>query len=75
MAETLLLHSRKRSIYSRRHLGELAKNEGIPILSVTDHNQPDSENFLKNAAPDLIVFTGGGLIRENILADPAPGCS
>jgi methionyl-tRNA formyltransferase len=71
-AETLLLQSKEINLQSKT-LGELAKKEGIPILSVTDHNQPDSENFLKKAAPDLIVFTGGGLIRANILAIPPLG--
>jgi methionyl-tRNA formyltransferase len=71
-AETLSLQAKEINLQSKT-LGELAKKQGIPILSVTDHNLPEAELFLKNAAPDLIVFTGGGLIRDSILAIPRLG--
>jgi methionyl-tRNA formyltransferase len=71
-AETLMSQSKEIDLQSKS-LDELAKKAGIPILSATDHNQPEAELFLKNAAPDLIVFTGGGLIRANILEIPRLG--
>ena len=70
--ETLLSQSRKIHL-NEKTLFEWAKNRDIPILTVSDHNQPDSQLFLEKAAPDLIVFTGGGLIRENILRVPRMG--
>ena len=70
--ETLLSQSRKIQL-NEKSLDEWAKNRDIPILTVTDHNRPDSQLFLEKAAPDLIVFTGGGLIRENILRIPRLG--
>jgi len=70
--ETLLSQSEQIHLQEKT-LGELAKIRDIPILTVSDHNQPESQIFLENAAPDLIVFTGGGLIRENILRIPRLG--
>jgi len=70
--ETLLSPSKNIHLIEKT-LGELAKNRDIPILTVSDHNQPESQIFLEKAAPDLIIFTGGGLIRENILRIPRLG--
>jgi len=70
--DTLLSQSEQIQLQEKT-LGELAKNRNISILTVSDHNQPDSQLFLEKAAPDLIVFTGGGLIRENILGIPRLG--
>lgn len=70
--ETLL--SQSKNIHQiEKTLGELAKNRDIPILTVFDHNRPDAQLFLEKVAPDLIVFTGGGLIRENMLGIPRLG--
>jgi methionyl-tRNA formyltransferase len=54
-------------------LFSLSRKNNIPIKSVSDLNSPMAESFLKNADPDLIVFTGGGLIRKNILSIPKMG--
>ena len=68
------LFSQSAQIHLReKTLAELAKNRDIPILTVSDLNSPDSQLFLEKVAPDLIVFTGGGLIRENILGIPHLG--
>lgn len=56
-----------------KSLKHLAKEYNIPYRVVNDHNQKRSEAFLYQVSPDLIVFTGGGLIRENILSIPSIG--
>jgi methionyl-tRNA formyltransferase len=70
--ETLFIQSVQIHLREKT-LAELAKNRDFPILTVSDLNSPDSQLFLEKAAPDLIVFTGGGLIRENILGIPHLG--
>lgn len=54
-------------------LKNLAAEYNIPYLVVSDHNHMKSEEFLQQVSPDLMVFTGGGLIRKNILAIPSIG--
>jgi len=56
-----------------KSLRNLAAEYNIPFLVVSDHNHKKSEEFLNQVLPDLIVFTGGGLIRENILSIPSNG--
>jgi methionyl-tRNA formyltransferase len=56
-----------------KSLKELASRGEIPYLVVNDLNSPKVENLLKKQAPDLIAFTGGGLIRKNILCIPKIG--
>lgn len=54
-------------------LPELARRHGAPYLKTADHNLPAVEEALRTIDPDVIVFTGGGLIRKNILSLPARG--
>lgn len=54
-------------------LKRLAAEYNIPYRVVNDHNHRRSEEYLRRVAPDLIVFTGGGLIREDILSIPTIG--
>lgn len=54
-------------------LTAFARRKDIAFHRVDDFNDTASERSLKAFAPDLIVFTGGGLIRENILQIPALG--
>ncbi len=54
-------------------LKEIAQDNNIPWLMVNDLNDVRVERSLQNWAPDLIAFTGGGLIRENILSIPQIG--
>jgi len=37
------------------------------IMNVANINSKDVENLLTKLRPDLVVFTGGGIIKENIL--------
>lgn len=54
-------------------LKDMALQNSIPYLVAVDHNDPQSQKFLQKHAPELIAFTGGGLIRKNILAIPEIG--
>lgn len=56
-----------------KSLYDLGKRYGIPVLTVNDHNDPPAEKALSESDLDAIVFTGGGLIRKNILAIPRIG--
>jgi methionyl-tRNA formyltransferase len=54
-------------------LQEWARKRNIPCISVADHNTLRAQSFITKASPDLMVFTGGGLIRKNILNVPRLG--
>lgn len=54
-------------------LQKMAKLHGVPFLVAPDHNHPRVEARLRDIAPDVIVFSGGGLIRKNILSIPQKG--
>jgi len=54
-------------------LHDLAKIHGFRVTTVADHNSELSESTLTRAQPDAIIFTGGGLIRHNILNIPSIG--
>ncbi len=54
-------------------LKELALQNEIPYRVVRDHNDPASARFLLADRPDVIAFTGGGLIRKDVLAIPGIG--
>jgi folate-dependent phosphoribosylglycinamide formyltransferase PurN len=54
-------------------LKEFARLHEIPYILVKDLNDPASEEILKKVHPDLVAFTGGGLIRPNILGLPKLG--
>jgi len=50
-----------------RSLEGLARRHGIPYRAVADHNQPDAVAWLRERAPDLVAFTGGGIVRRPLL--------
>ena len=54
-------------------LKSLGQKFSIPCITFRDFNSTDAAARLKALSPDLIVFTGGGLIRENILSIPSLG--
>ena len=51
----------------------MAKNQQLPYLVCRDLNDELCERFVHQQTPDLIVFTGGGLVRQNILQIPKYG--
>ena len=46
---------------------EFKSKFGIPVIPCNDLNDPSVVDGLKNHHPDLVVFTGGGLIRQDVL--------
>jgi folate-dependent phosphoribosylglycinamide formyltransferase PurN len=50
-----------------------AADKNIPYYLSKDINSPEIEHTLRKMGVDLIVFTGGGLIKKNILAIPTRG--
>ncbi len=54
-------------------LKDLAENASVPYCVCRDLSDQTCEAFVKQKAPDLIAFTGGGLIRNNILQLPTCG--
>ena len=55
------------------NLHRLAGQHTIPFKAVKDLNDEKSVAFLREAAPDIIVFTGGGLVRQVVLDIPKLG--
>ena len=54
-------------------LKALGKQHGILHRTVKDHNDPEALEILRTGQPDLVVFTGGGLIRQSLLDIPTLG--
>jgi len=46
---------------------------GIPVVYCYDLNEASVVDTLKDAKPDLVVFTGGGLIRRDVLENSGAG--
>lgn len=46
---------------------------GVPFAFCPDVNGPESLTFARRHAPDLVVYTGGGILREPLLAVPRLG--
>ena len=51
----------------------LTNAHGIPIQYCRDLNDPEVVQTLQRLKPDLVVFTGGGLIRKEVLANAGAG--
>lgn len=49
------------------------KKYKITVITVDDYNDKKSVNFIKNKDTDVVVFTGGGLIKQELLAAPEIG--
>ena len=54
-------------------LNELCRGQHIPCLTVRDHNDPRALELLRSLQPDVIAFTGGGLLRKELLGIPRLG--
>ena len=52
---------------------DFTKDKGIPVIRCKDLNDQVVVDDLKKLKPDLIVFTGGGLIRQNVLENSGHG--
>jgi methionyl-tRNA formyltransferase len=51
----------------------LTNAHGIPIQYCRDLNDPEVVQTLQRLKPDLVVFSGGGLIRKEVLANAGAG--
>ncbi|MGA8621347.1 MAG: formyltransferase family protein [Candidatus Sulfotelmatobacter sp.] len=56
-----------------RSLREVASFHGFPLLICRDQNAPDSIARLRQWSPDLIIFTGGNILRKQLLSVPRLG--
>jgi methionyl-tRNA formyltransferase len=52
---------------SDKSVDELGRRRGIPVHLVSDLNHPQVIDMLTAAGPDVVVFTGGGLLRQPVL--------
>jgi folate-dependent phosphoribosylglycinamide formyltransferase PurN len=50
-----------------RNLREVAAVYGFPIVTCSNQNSPHSIACLKEWSPDLIIFTGGNILRKPLL--------
>jgi len=58
---------------SFRTLREVAAGYGFPIVTCRDQNAPESIEQIREWSPDLIVFTGGNILRKPLLQVPRLG--
>ncbi|MDP2964974.1 MAG: formyltransferase family protein [Pelolinea sp.] len=56
-----------------KSLKEIAQSLNIPYHVVPDHNHPNSLQMLQGLKLDVILFTGGGLLRKPLLEIPRLG--
>jgi folate-dependent phosphoribosylglycinamide formyltransferase PurN len=52
---------------------DVAKYYGFPVAVFKDQNAPKSIAQLKDWSPDLIIFTGGNILRQQLLEVPRLG--
>lgn len=62
-----IVRFRKRLGLSAERLSQISQTDTIPIISCNDLNDEKVLKGLENIKPDLVVFTGGGLIRQPVL--------
>ena len=68
-----LLTVAEESELTAKTLQAIAAQAGCTCLTVGDHNDQKSLDFIRAQAPDAIAFTGGGLIRRDLLGIPKLG--
>jgi methionyl-tRNA formyltransferase len=56
-----------------RSLKDISSLLAIKLVQVSDFNDQRCIHYLKQVKPDLILFTGGGLLRQEILKVPSIG--
>jgi methionyl-tRNA formyltransferase len=68
-----ILDFRKRNNISITRLDDFRSRYGIPVTFCSDLNNPEVVNGLRELQPDLVVFTGGGLISQDVLTNSGNG--
>ncbi len=56
-----------------RSLREVARAYGFPVVTHSDQNSPRALAQLKQWSPDLAIFTGGNILRDEVLKIPRLG--
>jgi folate-dependent phosphoribosylglycinamide formyltransferase PurN len=56
-----------------RTLREVASAHDFPVITCNNQNAPESIAHLKKWQPDLLIFTGGNILRKPILEVPRLG--
>src|SRR5271154_6359779 len=56
-----------------RSLRQVAALYGFPVAVCNDQNAPDAIARLREWSPDLIIFTGGNILRKQLLEVPRLG--
>jgi folate-dependent phosphoribosylglycinamide formyltransferase PurN len=56
-----------------RSLREVARAYGFPVVACGDQNSPRAVAQLKQWSPDLAIFTGGNILRDEVLKVPRFG--
>jgi folate-dependent phosphoribosylglycinamide formyltransferase PurN len=56
-----------------KSIGDVTSCRRVPLQTVGDHNSPAALALLRQASPDVVVFTGGGLLRSELLTIPRLG--
>ncbi len=56
-----------------RSLQEVSRAFGFPVMTCGDQNSPGAVAQLKQWSPDLAIFTGGNILRDEVLKIPRLG--
>lgn len=56
-----------------RSLREVARSYGFPVVTCADQNSPVATTQLEQWSPDVAVFTGGSILRDELLRIPRLG--
>jgi len=56
-----------------RSLRQVARTYGFPVVTCGDQNSPPAVAYLKQWFPDLLIFTGGNILRDQVLKVPRLG--
>jgi folate-dependent phosphoribosylglycinamide formyltransferase PurN len=56
-----------------RSVRQVARTYGFPVVTCTDQNSPRAIAQLKQWSPDLAIFTGGDILRDEVLKVPRVG--
>jgi methionyl-tRNA formyltransferase len=56
-----------------RSLRDVARAYGFPVVRCGDQNSPRALSQLKKWSPDLAIFTGGNILRDEVLKIPRLG--
>jgi folate-dependent phosphoribosylglycinamide formyltransferase PurN len=69
--QTALQRSDQPGVY--RSLREIARSYKFPVATFSDQNSSSAIAQLKQWSPDLVIFTGGNILRDELLKVPRLG--